>query len=71
STNGVRVNGKRIQVQALGNGDVIAIGLHQLMFRLIEHPSIPIGLETGSFSAEDLAETFVIIDEKVIGGSED
>ncbi|RLA27307.1 MAG: hypothetical protein DRR15_18680 [Gammaproteobacteria bacterium] len=71
STNGVRVNGKRIQVQALGNGDVIAIGLHQLMFRLIEHPSIPVGLETGSFSAEELAETFVIIDEKVIGGSED
>jgi len=71
STNGVRVNGKRIKVQALGNGDVVAIGLHHLMFRLSEEQSIPAGLETGSFSSQELAETFVIIDEKVVSGTDD
>ena len=71
STNGIRVNGKRVQVQVLGNGDVIAIGLHHLMFRVTEQVSIPVDMASESRSAEELAETFVIIDEKVIGGSED
>ncbi len=71
STNGVRVNGKRIQVQGLDNGDVIAIGLHHLMFRLTEILSMPVDMATGSFSSAELAETFVIIDEKVVSGPKD
>lgn len=71
STNGVRVNGKRTQVQALDNGDVIAIGVHHLMFRLTEERSTPVDIGTGSFSSSELAETFVIVDEKIISGSND
>jgi type II secretory pathway predicted ATPase ExeA len=71
STNGVRVNGKRAQVRKLDNGDVIAIGVHHLLFRLREEQPVPLDLGTKNLSSSELAETFVIVDDKVIGGSED
>lgn len=64
STNGVRVNGKRAQVQALENGDVVAIGLHHLTFRLEEERSTSFDIESGNLLSSELPEIRVIEDEK-------
>ena len=58
-------------MQALENGDVVAIGVHHLMFRLTEELSTPLNMELGNSSSSELAETFVIVDEKVVSGPKD
>ena len=72
STNGVAVNGKALKTSALQNGDVIAIGMHQFVFRLAEQQ---IGEGESAMSAKrsesSLAQTFVIVDDKVVDGPED
>ena len=71
STNGIRVNGKRVQVQKLSHGDVVAIGIHHLIFRMFQEEVRSAEAATGTFSDSAMAETFVIVDDFVVENGDD
>lgn len=71
STNGIRVNGKRVQVQKLSHGDIVAIGIHHLIFRMFQEEVASAEAATGTFSDSAMAETFVIVDDFVVENGDD
>lgn len=71
STNGVRVNGRPAHIQALSDGDIIALGVHHLIFRQADRLGPRLATSSRDLPSADLGETYVIHDDERSKGGGD
>ena len=71
STNGIRINGKSARTSPIADGDIIAIGVHQILFRQTDGLGDQSSEQKQSFSSEAMTQTFVIVDDKAIDHGSD